>query len=184
MVKAAISSFLRRFGISLGQMATKPILGKDVYLALAAVGWADGQLTTPAADAIVRTALDEGLEFEEVAEIEAATKAPIDVGQIDHMDMTKADRLYVYAVASWIAEIDGGVTSAENTALAQLGDSLKIPDAPRARADEIMKEIAAHADRPERFDLLSLRRTLNARLKEARQARLQGMMDEAEEDGS
>jgi len=165
-------------------MATKPILGKDVYLALAAVGWADGQLTTAAADAIVRTALDEGLEFEEVAEIEAATKAPIDVGQIDHMDMTKADRLYVYAVASWIAEIDGGTSDMEKVALAKLGDSLRIPEAPRARADEIMQEIAAHADRPERFDLLSLRRTLDARLKDARQARLQGLMEEADKDGS
>ncbi len=165
-------------------MATKPIMGKDIYLALAAVGWADGQLTTPAADAIVRTALDEGLEFEEVAEIEAATKSPINVGQIDHMEMTKADRLYVYAVASWIAELDGKATDAERVALARLGNELRIPDAPRQRADEIMQEIAAHADRPERFDLLSLRRTLDARLEEARQARLQGMLDEAADESS
>jgi uncharacterized membrane protein YebE (DUF533 family) len=165
-------------------MATKPILGKDIYLALAAVGWADGQLTTPAADAIVRTALDEGLEFEDVAEIEAATKSPIGVGQIDHARMTKADRLYVYAVASWIAELDGKATSAEKEALGRLGNELMIPDAPRQRADEIMKEIAAHADRPERFDLLSLRRTLDARLAEARQARLQGMMDKAGDEGT
>ncbi|RLB59251.1 MAG: hypothetical protein DRI90_15635 [Deltaproteobacteria bacterium] len=159
-------------------------MGKDIYLALAAVGWADGQLTTPAADAIVRTALDEGLEFEEVAEIEAATKSPINVGQIDHMEMTKADRLYVYAVASWIAELDGKATDAERVALARLGNELRIPDAPRQRADEIMQEIAAHADRPERFDLLSLRRTLDARLEEARQARLQGMLDEAADESS
>ena len=39
-------------------MATNPILGLDVYIALAAVGWADGQLTRQAADAILRTAAE------------------------------------------------------------------------------------------------------------------------------
>ena len=37
----------------------KPRLGRDVYVALAAVGWADGHLDQDEADAIVRTALEE-----------------------------------------------------------------------------------------------------------------------------
>lgn len=153
-------------------MAINPILGRDVYLALAAVGWADGQLTTQAADAIVRTALSEGLEFEDVAAIEEATKNRIDVGVIDRMNMSKADRLYVYAVAAWIAELDGNVTEPEKDALARLGDALQVPDAPRHHANEIMKEIASQADKPERFDLRSLRRTLDDRLEAAQEARL------------
>ena len=55
-------------------MATRPILGKEVYLGLAAVGWADGKLTPEAADAIVRTALEEGLELDDIAAIEEATR--------------------------------------------------------------------------------------------------------------
>ena len=156
-------------------MATNPILGRDVYLALAAVGWADGQLTTEAADAIVRTALQEGLSFEDVAAIEDATKTPIPVGEINHMNMSKADRLYVYAVASWIAEIDGHVSEKEREALAKLGESLGVPEAPRHHADSIMKEVAAQADRPERFDLLTLRHTLDARVEAARKLRLQSI---------
>src|SRR5262249_21185453 len=39
-------------------------LGRDVFLALAAVGWADGKLDEEEADAIVRTALEEGLELD------------------------------------------------------------------------------------------------------------------------
>ncbi len=158
-------------------MTTKPILGRDVYLALAAVGWADGQLTEGAADAIVRTALDEGLDLEDVAKIDEATKNRVDIGEIDRMKMTKADRLYVYAVASWITELDGKVTSHERDALAKLGDVLALPEAPRKRADEIMREVAAHADRPERFDLLTLRCTLDARLEAAHAARLKALDD-------
>ncbi len=153
-------------------MATTSILGRDVYLALAAVGWADGQLTPEAADAIVRTALEEGLEVEEVAAIEQATRNKIDVVAIDHMDMTKADRLYVYAVASWISTLDGPVTDEGEDALAKLGDSLGIPEAPRRHADDIMREVAGLADRPERFDLIALRKTLDTRLDEARKARI------------
>ena len=153
-------------------MATKPILSPDVYLALAAVGWADGQLTPEAADAIVRTALEEGLEVEEVAMIEQATRNKIEMVEVDRMEMTKADRLYVYAVASWIATLDGQVSSRSESALAKLGDLLGIPDAPRQHADSIMREVADLSDRPERFDLLALRRTLDARLEEARKARI------------
>ena len=153
-------------------MATNPILGRDVYLALAAVGWADGQLTTEAADAIVRTALEEGLSFEDVAAIEDAVKKPIPVGDVNRMSMSKADRLYVYAVASWIAELDGNVSDKERDALGQLAETLGVPAAPRRHADTIVREIAEQADRPERFDLLTLRRTLDTRLETARKLRL------------
>ena len=38
-------------------------------MALAAVGWADGTLDPDEADAIVRTAAEEGLPLEQIAEI-------------------------------------------------------------------------------------------------------------------
>jgi uncharacterized membrane protein YebE (DUF533 family) len=160
-------------------MATNPILGRDIYLALAAVGWADGRLTAEAADAIVRTALEEGLDFEDVAAIEEATKNPVPLGEIDWKHMSKADRLYVYAVAAWIAELDGTLSPEEQKALAQLGDALKLPDKPRQHANAIMREVAALGDKPERFDLMSLRRTLDARLEAARQQRLDVFMKSA-----
>ena len=69
----------------------KPRLGRDVYVALAAVGWADGKLDQDEADAIVRTALEEGLDITEIAEIEAATKQPIDLGVIDRSNLSKED---------------------------------------------------------------------------------------------
>lgn len=140
-------------------------LGRDVYIALAAVGWADGHLDQEEADAIVRTALEEGLDIDEIAEIEEATKNPVDIGVIDRKNLSKEDRLFVYGVASWITRLDGVVTEAEQGALSKLGDVLKIPDKPRAAVDGIAQDVAnASDDRPDRYDLLALRRIISQRL--------------------
>ncbi len=162
-------------------MATHPILGLDIYLALAAVGWADGKLTPEAADAIVRTALEEGLDLAEVGEIEKATKTPTDIGVVDRMGMSKADRLYVYAVASWIACLDGEPGEGAQGALAHLGHELGVPEGPRLHADAIMRQIALQDDRPARFDLRTLRSTLDECLEEASKARRRRR---AEKDGT
>lgn len=149
-------------------------LGRDVFLALAAVGWADGNLDGEEADAIVRTAIEEGLDLDDIAEIEAATKAPIDMGVIDRKNLSKEDRLFVYAVASWMTRLDGVVTEAETAALAKLGEALKVPETPRQYADAIAQEVAAkdEGDRPDRFDLSALRKVIHDRLQEAHEARL------------
>lgn len=146
----------------------KPRLGRDVYVALAAVGWADGHLDQEEADAIVRTALEEGLDITEIAEIEAATKQPIDLGVIDRKNLSKEDRLFVYGVACWLTRLDGVVTEAESAALVKLGEALKIPDKPRAIVDGIAQEVANRGDdRPLRYDLLGLRTAIGDRLKSA-----------------
>ena len=146
----------------------KPRLGRDVYIALAAVGWADGNLDQEEADAIVRTALEEGLDITEIAEIEAATKERIDLGVIDRKNLSKEDRLFVYGVACWLTRLDGVVTAEETKALADLADALKIPEKPRGLVDGIAQDIANRGDdRPLRYDLLGLRRAIGERLKSA-----------------
>lgn len=148
-------------------------LGRDVFMALAAIGWADGKLDQEEADAIVRTALEEGLELEEISEIEEATKKPTDLSFIDRSEMSKADRLFVYAVASWMTRLDGKVHEKETAALDRLGEILKVPARPRAHADAIAKEVASlgDGDRPARYDLKRLRDTLGERLAEAQRLR-------------
>jgi uncharacterized membrane protein YebE (DUF533 family) len=148
-------------------------LGRDVFLTLAAIGWADGKLDPDEADAIVRTALEEGLEIEEIEEIERATKAPVDLSTLDLSGLTKADRLFVYAVASWMTRLDGVVDDRELDALGRLGDLLKIPPRPREHADAIAREIVERSDddRPLRFDLPLLRKTIGERLEEATRLR-------------
>jgi uncharacterized membrane protein YebE (DUF533 family) len=144
----------------------KPRLGRDVYLALAAVGWADGHLDPDEADAIVRTALEEGLDIEQIAEIEAATKSPLDMGVVDRTNLSKEDRLFVYAVAAWMTRLDGVVSEEETAALARLGSALRIPERPRELVDGIAQEVANMSDdRPSRYDLAALRRIISRRLR-------------------
>ncbi len=148
-------------------------LGRDVFIALAAIGWADGNLDAEEADAIVRTAVEEGLELDEITEIEEATKKPVDVGAIDYKSMSKADRLFVYAVGAWMTRLDGVTVDEEREALDKLGASLHIPARPREHADAIAQELAqsSHGD-VLRFDLPKLRKTIADRLDAAHQARL------------
>lgn len=152
----------------------KTRLSRDVYIALAAVGWADGKLESDEADAIVRAALDEGLELEDIAEIEAATKSPVDIGAVEQK-LSKEDRLYVYGIAAWIARMDGVVTDDETTALGKLGNVLKIPDRPREIVMNIVTDITQLSgdNRPARYDLGELRRVIGERLKAAQARRVE-----------
>lgn len=146
---------------------------KDVFIALAAVAWADGRLDPDEADAIVRAAVDEGLSIEEINAIEDVTKRPVDLGVIDRSGLSKEDRLFVYAVACWIAHMDGSVTDAEADALSKLGERLGIPERPRVQAEALAREIAElpSGDRPAMYDLAKLRRLLGERLRAPSSAR-------------
>jgi uncharacterized membrane protein YebE (DUF533 family) len=148
-------------------------LRKDIFVALAAVGWADGELDADEADGIVRAAVEEGLSLEEIADIEASTKQHIDIGVVDRAGLSKEDRLFVFAVACWIARMDGKITDAENDALAKLGERLGVPDRARVHAEAIVGEVAQlpEGDRPARFDLAALRRILGERLSDAPRSR-------------
>jgi uncharacterized membrane protein YebE (DUF533 family) len=147
--------------------------GRDVFMALAAVGWADGNLDAEEGDAIVRTALEEGLELEDVEAIRQATQARIEMGSVDISAMSKADRLFVYAVGSWMTRLDGHEDAVEDAMLAKLGAALHIPDAPRAHADAIAREIAAEQQAADavHFDLAKLHATIEERLAAAQRQR-------------
>jgi hypothetical protein len=71
---------------------------KDVFVALAAIGWADGALDPDEADAIVRAAVDVGLDLDAIAEVEAATREPVQIGALDGSTLSKDDRVFVYAI--------------------------------------------------------------------------------------
>jgi len=147
---------------------SNPRLNRDVFVALAAIAWADGELDAEEADAIVRAAVDEGLDLDEIAEIEKATSAKVDLGILDRASLTKEDRLFVYGVACWIARIDGKVTNAETTALAALAERLGVPERPRATVEAHVREVAEmpEGDRPARYDLAKLRALIASRVKQ------------------
>lgn len=144
-------------------------MNKDVFLALAAIGWADGKLDPDEADAIVRAAVEAGVELDQIEEIERATSAPLDIGAIDRSALTKEDRLFVYAIACWIARLDGKVSDEETSALSRLADALGVPERPRPTVEALAQEVAAlpDGDRPARYDLVRLRELIGERLSRA-----------------
>ena len=135
---------------------------KDVFVVLAAVAWADGQLHPDEADAIVRAAAEVNLSLEEIVAIEEATRRPVDLGIVDQANLSKSDRLFVYAIACWITRIDGRVTDEETATLGRLAERLGIPERARTRVAAAVREVASwpEGDRPARYDLLALRRIL------------------------
>jgi uncharacterized tellurite resistance protein B-like protein len=155
---------------------TMPKLRKDVFLALAAIAWADGSLDPDEADGIVRAAAEEGLAFEDIEAIDAATKERVDMGAVDRSVLSKEDRLFVFAVACWIARMDGKVTDGEASALTKLGEQLGVPEKARVQAEGIAAQVAGmpEGDRPARYDLAAVRRIIGERLRRAEEARAKG----------
>jgi tellurite resistance protein len=135
-------------------------LSQEVYVALAAVGWADGELSPPEADAIVRAAVEDGLELDEIERIEAATKEPVSLRVLDGSNLSLSERKFIYGVAAWIARIDGKVSLDEFAALHSLGSRLALNKAQQHQLNALVDEVAQGSDvtRAERFDLAALRR--------------------------
>jgi uncharacterized tellurite resistance protein B-like protein len=165
---------------------TQPRLPKDAFLALSVVAWADRRLDPDEADAIVRAAADEGLSLEELEEVETGTNAyrnrthdthdAPDLSFLDRSSMSKEDRVFLYAVACWIAQLDRVVTPEESNVLRLLGEKLGVPDRTRARAEELAKEVAAlpEGDRPARYELRKLRERIGDKLGPKSSARMPG----------
>ena len=140
-------------------------LSKDVFLALAAIGWADGQLDPNEAAGIVRAAKEAGLDGAALAEVEAATKTKRALATIDRRALSAVERTFVYATAIWLARMDGFVDPGEREALQRLGEPLNIPDRVRTEASAAALEVAhTSGDRPDRYDLGKLRERVADRL--------------------
>jgi tellurite resistance protein len=158
-------------------------LSGEAFLALAAVAWADERLDPDEADAIVRAAAEEGLDLDELERVSRDVRAwggrPRDekgtpvLDFLDRSTMSREDRVFVYAVACWVAKLDGVVTLEESNALRALGERLGIPDRQRAQAEALANQVAAlpSGDRPDRYDLGGLRAKIGDRLGAAKSTR-------------
>jgi uncharacterized membrane protein YebE (DUF533 family) len=141
-------------------------MSQDVFIALAAIGWADGKLDREEADGIVRAALESGLSIEEIEPIEKAVKESVSLKSIDRSKLTPVERTFVYACAVWLARLDGHVEPEEKMALHKLGDLLGMPDRVRTEASAAALEIAQleGGDRPDRYDFTKLQVRIEERL--------------------
>jgi uncharacterized membrane protein YebE (DUF533 family) len=143
-----------------------PTMNRHVFLALATVAWADGVLAPEEREGILRAAAGAGFSPQDCAELDAAIQKPRDIESLNLGRLSAIDRVFVYATAVWLARIDGVMDPGEIEALKRLGDKLMISEKKRAAADAAAVEVATQptGNRPDKYDLVSLRKLLEQRL--------------------
>jgi hypothetical protein len=133
-------------------------LGKNVFVALAAVAWADGKETPDETEALLHAARDCGVDDAGLDEVKRVTLEKATIDGIRKLAMTPRERVYVYAIATWLARIDGVVMPEEREMLARLGDILRLADGDRTRASAASFAVSQleGGDKPSRFDIAKL----------------------------
>jgi hypothetical protein len=133
-------------------------LTKGPFLALAAIGWADGSLQRIEAVGLLRAAKEAGLAGADFAAVEAATKQKTTIDDVDLSGMTQFDQVFTYALAAWFAQLDGVHSTDEQTVMEKLGAKLGLADGLRKRASAAAYDIAClpEGGRPERYDFEKL----------------------------
>jgi hypothetical protein len=141
-------------------------LPKRSFLALAAIGWADGSLQRKEAAGLVRAATEMGIAGADLEEIERASKQKTSLETLDVAGLSQWEQVLTYALAAWLAALDGITSTDEHQALGQLGDALGLDKALRSRASVVAFDIAClpEGGRPDRYDFVKLVDRLQDRL--------------------
>jgi hypothetical protein len=141
-------------------------LPKQSFLALAAIGWADGSLQRVESTGLLRAATEAGIAGDDYNEIEAAAKAHTTLDKVDLGGMSQWDQVLTYALAAWFAQLDGVLSTSEKETMADLGDKLGLPEPLRVRCAAAANDIAClpGGGRPERYDFQKLAARLRERL--------------------
>jgi DNA-binding response OmpR family regulator len=142
----------------------------EVFLALLAVGWADGHLDDEEGAAVLLAAEAERLDIAEMQRLHEGRAARVDLAELDLSTLTLEDRLYVYAVARLIATLDSTLTEREAGTLSVLRVALQLEPRQCAAMDAAVRELGSGAARgkPERFDFAGLRRVIASHVAAAR----------------
>lgn len=136
------------------------------FLALAAIGWVNGSLQRKEADGLVRAAKECGVTGADLAEVEKATKQRIELASVNMGGLAAWEQVLTYALASWLACLDGVQSTDERETLAQLGDALGLDKPLRVRAAAAANDVAClpQGGRPDRFEFAKLVERLKERL--------------------
>lgn len=141
-------------------------LPKQSFLALAAIGWADGSLQQVEATGLVRAAKECGVAGADLTEIEHAAKTKTSLDTLQLGGMSAWEQVLTYSLASWFASLDGVASTDEREVLVKLGEALGLDKALRVRAAAAANDIAClpEGGRPERFDFVKLAARLREKL--------------------
>jgi tellurite resistance protein len=138
-------------------------IGRDTLLAISAVAWADGSIDPREAAALRHAATQLLVQGEDLVSVERSLSSRVTLEEVETVRMNRLTRLFTYAAACWMAEVDGAESTAEGDVLKLLGDRLGLSAVARDRAHNAVRGIAERSQ-PGAFDLLALRSRLSAGL--------------------
>jgi hypothetical protein len=145
-------------------------MNNQVFLALATVAWANGDLSADEHAGILSAARSTGHSEGDLALLSDAIKTRRELSSLSLHRLTALDRVFAYAAAEWLARLEGAPGQPEVAAVKALGDYLKISDDVRATALQTVQEIAKlpTGARPDRYDFVKLREVLERNMKAKR----------------
>lgn len=140
-------------------------LGKDVFVALAALAWADGSVAPEEVEALLGAAAASGLMPDELESIEAALREPIPLSRLDTLKIEGEDRMFIYGVGLWLIRADGVVTADESEAIGRLAKALKLSPEERVLAATAAAGLASFDSEDEESprSVLTVAREISAR---------------------
>jgi len=140
-------------------------LGKDVFVALAALAWADGSVAPEEVEALLGAAAASGLMPDELESIEAALREPIPLSRLDTLKIEGEDRMFIYGVGLWLIRADGVVTVDESEAIGRLAKALKLSPEERVLAATAAAGLASFDSEDDEIprSVLTVAREISAR---------------------
>jgi tellurite resistance protein len=138
-------------------------IGRDTLVALAAVAWADGTMNPKEAAGLRSAARQLSLGGNDLAMLEQSLTQRVGLDEVETVRMPRLSRLFTYAAATWIAEVDGALSQHEEAALNLLGDRLGLSKVARERARSVAHGNVTPGD-ADSYDLVRLRSQLSAGL--------------------
>ncbi len=141
-------------------------LPRESFLAIAAVVAADGLLKQDESKALASAVAAYGLSPEDAEAVTNAATERVELASIDLSELDGWQQAVTYAVASWLAQVDGVVNSAELSTLRQLGEQLGLPRPKLEAARSAAYDIAAlpREQRPDKYDFSGLEARLAEKL--------------------
>ena len=141
-------------------------LPRESFLAITGVAWADGWMKKTEIDGLLRAAKACGIEGDDLTAVEAATKEGVELEGVELSAMTGWERAVTYAIANWLAKLDGVTNAEELKHLKALGQRLDLPPEKLQLAASAAFDIACLPDghRPEKFDFDALAVRLREKL--------------------
>lgn len=139
-------------------------LPKEAFLALAALGWADGRMTAVEKAGLLRASKECGLAEADMDVVAMALVKESSLADFVPGDMTQWQRIFTFALGSWFARLDGVMSTEEHESLKLLAKRLDLDKSicDRASAAAFDISVLPEGGKPDKFDFGKL----DARLQE------------------